>query len=87
METKAPEISHEFIPSQPAPGLVQAFKPTISQAMPATQTGLPVIPNNSQPIPAGPGSAQAATINSGNKGVVSAAGLYGDLTNILNGKK
>lgn len=77
MQSEAPEVSHEFLQVDSSG---QVYQPQISQAKPV---GLPVIPANSQPIAAGPGAAQAATINSGNKPVVS-SGLLGDLGSLLN---
>ncbi|MBZ0185877.1 MAG: hypothetical protein K8F91_06445, partial [Candidatus Obscuribacterales bacterium] len=62
----------------------QAFAPTIGAP---ANAALPVIPANSLPVAAGPGAAQAATIQTGNSGQVVHSGLLSDLQSFLKPKK
>lgn len=62
------------------------FTPTVgagSGTSPVSQAALPVIPANSLPVAAGPGAAQAATLNTGKSAVVN-SGLLGDLKSFIN---
>lgn len=65
------------------------FTPTVGAGAgtgSVSQAALPVIPANSLPVAAGPGAAQAATLNTGKPAVVD-TGILGDLKSFINDGK